>query len=47
MLDFRSAEGLSPTLEVRKRKIYVQYRDELSSFTITATSRLVVSSVLD
>lgn len=37
MLDFRSAEGLSPILEVRKRKQYVQYTDELSSFATTVT----------
>lgn len=50
MLDFRSPEVLSPALEVRKRKRYLQYTDELSSFATTVTSvppRLVLSSVLD
>lgn len=28
MPDFRCAEGLSPSLETRKRKGYVQYTDE-------------------
>lgn len=49
MSDFRSAEGLSPTLETRKRKVYVQYTDQCSHFATTVTSvppSLVVNLVL-